>query len=266
MDDMQNNNPENAVGGRQQFAGPALGRDQVRAAVGRSLLAICVVIMALHVMSVVVRTLARPNGGTLADVLALLNAAQERSLASWWTSTLLVACCLLTVAAGRLAGEGALTGRATWSWLVLTVVFALLSLDEVVSLHERGAAWTAAVFETGSLLARLGWTIPAAAALMVSLLFLVPAFRAIPARPRAVVLAGLATSIGGALGMEVVNVLLTNAGARYLWRHLAMAVEEAAEMTGVVIVLLGLLTAVQVRRTDSQLTVTYAGTGHRLKP
>lgn len=85
-----------------------------------------------------------------------------------------------------------------------------------------------------------------------------PAFRAIPARPRTVILTGLATSIVGALGMEVVNVLLTNAGARYLWRHLAMAVEETAEMTGVVIVLLGLLTAVRVRWSERQLTVTYA--------
>jgi hypothetical protein len=113
------------------------------------------------------------------------------------------------------------------------------------------------VFETGSLLARLGWTIPAAAALVLSLLVLVPAFRTIPARPRALILTGLATSIAGALGMEVVNVLLTEAGARYLWRHVAMAVEETAEMVGVVIVLLGVLTAVRVRWTERQLTVTY---------
>jgi hypothetical protein len=221
------------------------------------LLTICTAIIALHLVSVAVRSLARPGHGTLADVLALLNAAQERSLASWWTSALLMACCLLAVVAGRLASGG--TGRPARSWLVLTVVFAVLSLDEVVSLHERGAGWTSAMFETGSLLARLGWTIPAAAALLVSLLILVPAFRAIPARPRTVILTGLATSIVGALGMEVVNVLLTNAGARYLWRHLAMAVEETAEMTGVVIVLLGLLTAVRVRWSERQLTVTYAG-------
>jgi len=36
-----------------------------------------------------------------------------------------------------------------------------------------------------------------------------------------------------------------------------MAVEEAAEMVGVVIVLLGVLTAVRVRRSDRRLTVAY---------
>jgi hypothetical protein len=57
--------------------------------------------------------------------------------------------------------------------------------------------------------------------------------------------------------MEVVNVLLTEAGARYLWRHVAMAVEETAEMVGVVIVLLGVLTAVRVRWAERRLTVAY---------
>jgi hypothetical protein len=243
--------------GRHRFIAPAFARDDLRYAIGMNLLPICAAIMALHVGSVAVRSLVRPDHGVLSDVLALLNAAQERSLASWWTSALLVICCLMAVAAARLAGSGSATGRAARHWLVLAVVFALLSLDEVVSLHERGAEWTSAVFETGSLLARLGWTIPAAAALVASLLVLVPAFRTIPARPRVVILAGLATSVAGALGMEVVNVLLTNAGARYLWRHLAMAVEETAEMVGVVIVLLGVLTAVRVRWSERQLTVTY---------
>ncbi|TDD18594.1 hypothetical protein E1218_25745 [Kribbella turkmenica] len=223
----------------------------------RVLLAVCAAIMVLHVVAVGVRTIARPTSGALPDVLALLNAAQERSLASWWTSALLVACCLVATAASLLASGGMARGWVTWAWLVLAVVFAVLSLDEVVSLHERGAEWTASVFETSSLLGRLGWTIPATAILVLSLAVLVPAFRALPSRPRLLILAGLTTSIGGALGMEVVNVLLTDAGARYLWRHTAMAVEEAAEMTGVVIVLLGLLTAVQVRRADRQFTVTY---------
>ncbi|MFG1813495.1 hypothetical protein ACGFIF_07010 [Kribbella sp. NPDC049174] len=242
--------------GRQRSIVAAFARDELGSAIGRRLFPICAAIMALHVAAVAVRSLVRPGPGALADALSLLNAAQERSLASWWTSALLAACCLLTIAAARLAGHG--SGRAARPWLVLAVVFALLSLDEVVSLHERGAEWTSAAFATGSLLGRLGWTIPAAAALAVSLLVLIPAFRSIATRPRIVIVAGLATSIAGALGMEVVNVLLTDAGARYLWRHLAMAIEETAEMIGVAIVLLGVLTAVRVRWAERELTVTYA--------
>lgn len=246
--------------GRRRFIAPSLDRDDVRYTVGRVLLLICAIIMALHIVAVAVRSLARP-AGFRAEALALLNGASERSLASWWTSALLFACCLAAVVAARLAvgdaGAGPGAGRAARAWVVLAVIFALLSLDEAVSLHERGAEWAGAVFETGSLLASLGWTIPAAAILVVSLLVLVPAFRAIPPRPRVVILAGLGTSIAGALGMEVVNVLLGEAGARYLWRHLAMAVEEAAEMVGVVIALLGVLTATPARWVEGRLTLSY---------
>jgi hypothetical protein len=242
--------------GRRRIIAPSLARDDVRYAIGGVLLLICAIIMALHVVAVAVRSLARPTGFR-AEALALLNGASERSLASWWTSALLFACCLAAVVAARLAGGTPGTGRAARAWVVLAVVFALLSLDEAVSLHERGAEWAGAVFDTGSLLASLGWTIPAAAVLVVSLVILVPAFRAIPPRPRVVILAGLGTSIAGALGMEVVNVLLGEAGARYLWRHLAMALEEAAEMVGVVITLLGVLTATPARWADGRLSLGY---------
>lgn len=241
---------------RPRTHGPRVARDDARYSIGRTLLLGCAVVMALHLVAVVVRIRTRPEGGALADVLALLNGGHERSLASWWTSALLVACCMAALVAARLA-RGAGAGGAARAWAVLAIVLGLLSLDEIVSLHERGAEWAAAVFETGSLPARLGWTIPAAAILAASLVVLVPAFRAVPWRARRIVVAGLATSIAGALGMEVLNVLLVDAGARSLWRHLAMAVEETAEMTGVVIVLLGVLTAVRVGRSERGLSLTY---------
>jgi hypothetical protein len=96
---------------------------------------------------------------------------------------------------------------------------------------------------------------------VASLAVLIPAIRAIPVRARTLVLIGLGTSIAGALGMEVVNVVLTQTGAAHLWQLVAMAVEESAEMVGVVVVLLGVLTAVRVRWADHQLTLAYAD-GH----
>ncbi|MBB5786607.1 hypothetical protein [Jiangella mangrovi] len=242
--------------GRLRFITPPAPLDDARYVIGRALLLVSAAIMALHAVSVVVRIRTRPEAGALADVLALLNGGHERSLASWWTAALLVTCSVAALLAARLArGDG--DPRAGRAWVVLAVVFALLSLDEAVSLHERGAEWAGAVFDSGSVLARLGWTLPAAAIIVVSLAALVPAFRAIPSRSRSIIVAGLATSIAGALGMEVVNVLLVDAGARYLWRHLVMAIEEAAEMAGVVIALLGVLTTVRVSGTDRGVALAY---------
>jgi hypothetical protein len=241
---------------RHRFIAADAGKGDVGPVIGRILFSICASIMALHIVSVVMNGVVDPKAGAFNDVLALLNAAQERSLAGWWTSALLMTCCLAALGASRLAGAFT-SRRAAWPWLVLAMVFALLSLDEVVSLHERGAKWTAAVLDSDSPLARLGWTIPATAILLASLAVLIPAMRAIPVRARALVLIGLGTSIAGALGMEVVNVVLTQAGARYLWRLIAMAIEETAEMVGVVVVLLGVLTAVRIRWAGRQLTVAY---------
>ncbi|WP_026877620.1 hypothetical protein [Jiangella gansuensis] len=242
--------------GRLRFV-PAPAADDARFAVGRVLLVVFVVIMTLHLASVTVQTQLRPDNRAVTDVLSLVNAGTERSLASWWTAALLALSGVAATTASWLARRLAGRNREARAWLLLAAVFALLSLDEAVSLHERGARWSVAVFDTDSLLARLGWTIPAAAALAASLLVLVPAFRAVPARPRRLIVAGLATAIAGALGMEVVHVLLTESGAGYLWRHLAMVTEEAAELAGVGIVLLGVLTAVRVGTAGSRLTLAY---------
>ena len=100
--------------GRHRFITPAFARDDVRYAIGRVLLPICAAIMALHVVSVAVRSLARPGHGAVIDLVALLNAAQERSLASWWTSALLATCCLAAVAAAWLGGRRPLTPPTDW--------------------------------------------------------------------------------------------------------------------------------------------------------
>ncbi|SDU43446.1 hypothetical protein [Jiangella alkaliphila] len=68
--------------GRRRIVAPSLDRDDIRYAIGKVLLLVCAAVMALHVVSVAVRSIARPDGRVLADVLALLNGAHERSLAS----------------------------------------------------------------------------------------------------------------------------------------------------------------------------------------
>ena len=213
--------------------------------------------MAAHVAVVVVRLTFRPEAATLRDLMAVFDAGNERTLAAWWTAALLAGAAAAAVLVAELARRADSSPAEVRAWRVLAVVFALLSLDEIVSLHERGAAWTASVLDAGSPLVRLGWMIPAAAILVLSLVVLVPAFRAIPRRPRRIIVAGLGTAVAGALGMEFVNVMLVDAGAALRWRYLAMAVEEAAEMGGVVIVLAGISLAVRGRYSDGSMVLTY---------
>jgi hypothetical protein len=142
------------------------------------------------------------------------------------------------------------------AWRVLAILLALLSLDEIVALHERGARWTAAAVDAGSELTQLGWLLPASVVLVVSMGVLIPTFRALPRRLRNVVVAGLATSVGGAMGLEFVDVALINAGAELRWRYMARALEEAAEMAGILIMLLGISMAVRIVRIGGKVTIS----------
>jgi hypothetical protein len=85
---------------------------------------------------------------------------------------------------------------------------------------------------------------------------LIPTFLALPRRPRNVVAAGLATSVGGAMGLELVDVVLIDAETELRWRYMAMALEEAAEMAGILIMLLGISMAVRIVRTDCRVTIS----------
>ncbi|MGH8825753.1 MAG: hypothetical protein ACRDVN_14955 [Jiangellaceae bacterium] len=232
-------------------------RDDPRFTIGKILVLGCVAVMILHVAAVVGRTIIRPDSGPLVDVFALLDAGQERTLAAWWTAALLVAASCAAAMVGQLAVTGSARSREIVAWRVLAVIFALLSLDEVVSLHERGARWTAAAIDADSALIQLGWLLPASAILVLSLAVLVPTFRALPRRPRTFVFAGLAVSIGGAMGLEFLDVALINAGAELRWRYIAMALEEAAEMAGILIVLAGISMAVRMAPADGNLMFSY---------
>ena len=67
------------------------------------------------------------------------------------------------------------------------------------------------------------------------------------------------------MGMEFVDVALINAGAELRWRYIAMALEEAAEMAGTLIVLAAISMAVRFAQADGSFTVSFLkadGVGH----
>ena len=255
-----------------QFAAAMLARNDLRAAVGRILVLGSLAVLVLHIAALLGRITIRPEGGVLADVFVLFDAGKERSLAAWWTGGLLFAAALSAALVAWLAARSPGRGRESRAWRVMTVVFALLSFDEIVSLHERGARWTAAVIEADSPLAKLGWLLPGTALVVLGLIVLIPAFRNLPSRPRALLIGGLVTSIVGAVGMELAYVMLVDGQVAWRWVYLVMAIEEAAEMAGVLVILAGLSMAVHVVSSSGSVTLRYqssdrvAGSRHDSAP
>ena len=100
-------------------------------------------------------------------VLVQGHLATENVLAAWYSSMLLLLVSLAATCAWVIDGR-ARPGALRHGWLLFSAVFALLSLDEVGSLHERTGMLTAAGHKAGGWVYVLGLPILAVAAFMLA--------------------------------------------------------------------------------------------------
>ena len=152
-------------------------------------------------------------------------------------SLLICAALLFVIAQAR-----RVRGRPDWRpWLGLAVLFVLLSLDEMASLHEMASGTLRRLFHLEGAF-YFAWVLPAGVGLILLGLLYVRFLWRLPSRTRSLFLAAALLYVGGALGMELVGgALVTQYGfhdIRYFW---AATVEEFCEMMGVVVFIFALL-------------------------
>lgn len=168
-------------------------------------------------------------------LVPMLSLSYEQNVPTWWVVCLLFCCALLLAAiAARARREGA---AHVTRWRVLAALFAYISLDELVQLHEGMSGW----FDTGGVL-YFGWVIPAGAAVLVLGLYFLPLLRDLPAATRnRFVIAG-ALYVTGALLMELpLGYWTERAGSDNLMYALIDSVEEGLELLGVSLFLCALV-------------------------
>ncbi|MBV1848720.1 hypothetical protein [Catellatospora tritici] len=158
---------------------------------------------------------------------------KEDNLPTWYSSgVLLLAAVLLWQVAGNARAAGARFAR---HWRLLSVVFALLSIDEYAQIHEIGA--TVVVVHLGKA-SYLSWLVLAAPFVLVLAASYVRFLLALPGRVRVLVLVGAVLFLSGAAGMEVVGAFSgrENIGFTPGWASmryvLSASFEELLEMTG----------------------------------
>ena len=168
---------------------------------------------------------------------ALFDTNGEQNFASWYSSSLLLVRVLLLAGIGfaRRARRAPYAGH----WLLLGVIFAVLSLDETATIHEIvgdavGNKLVGAI--------PYAWTMPVALfAALVGLAYL-RFLLSLPPRTRVLLLVSGAIYVLGAVGMETVGLLYIvefgkHAGALPLIKHL----EEFLEMLGLTLFIYSLL-------------------------
>ncbi|HEY3337824.1 MAG TPA: hypothetical protein VGK18_04935 [Propionicimonas sp.] len=177
----------------------------------------------------------------------------EGNIPTWFSSILLFLCAeraWQVASAARASGD---RWHRHWRWLSL--IFAYLSLDELVQLHEQVVVPLRESLSLGGVL-RFAWVV---AAVPLVVVFAIAYLRFLMAQPlwtRVAFIVSGVIYVGAAAGMEMVGALVVTAfGFQSLPYAAVSGVEEGAEMLGVVL-FLGALTQARARLQGSTPATT----------
>lgn len=212
----------------------AMATTRVGKRLARALLLLTGLVMTVFV---IVFTLNRATSLPLKDLKTFVDIGGEANLPTWWNASLLFTVFLAALVAAFLpatAAEGRSRHRARrGAWLVVAAAGAYLSLDETTALHERLAR---PVVSSGLDLPTYAWLLPGVVLAAVGCLLLFRASRRLPPPIARRLGLALACYLGGAVGMEFVNGLLSD---RWLDLPLVFAagttLEETLEMVACVL-------------------------------
>ena len=165
---------------------------------------------------------------------------REGNVPTWFSSALLLACSAVLAAVSMRAGADAR------HWLVLAVLFALLSMDETASLHEQFGTVGRRFDDRPGWLVR-PWVVLAAPVVIAVLVAYVPFFRRRPRPVRRAFGLGAVLFVGGALGVELVEIALSDGARDTAPLTIATSVQELMEMLGAAAFLHGGMLALGLR-------------------
>ena len=160
------------------------------------------------------------------DLVDLFSLSYERNIPTWLSACMHVtSAMLLALIANGVAQRG---GPFVGHWRGLSIIFAYISIDEFVSLHEEMNSW----LELDGIF-YFSWVIPAAAMLSVFLLSYIRFLVHLPSVTRFRFIRAGAVFVGGAMGIELILSYWTDLyGSSNLGYAIIDWVEETMEMIG----------------------------------
>jgi hypothetical protein len=164
----------------------------------------------------------------------------EGNLPTWYSVVLMAAAAAAVFA---VAGRRRSLDEADWTtWYGLGAVVALMSLDEMTSLHEAAGHLIDERVDV-PVFGKYAWIIPGTVAAIAAGWVLLRAVRPLPTMTRRRLTGAATVFIGAALGIEVLEALLLNDGHNYLGdgMHVLTGTQECLEMLGVILFLRAML-------------------------
>jgi hypothetical protein len=189
----------------------------------------------------------------------MLNLDREMNFPTWYSAFMLgFGSILLRIIA---VGKKQKSDRYTGDWKLLSLIFTLLAIDEVLSIHEIFI-----IPEVSNALhlpwfLHSMWVIPGTIFVVWFLKRYWKFSRHLPLRSQQHFILAAAVYIGGALVMEMVGSYVAEAkGQQYLPYALITTVEEVMEMVGIIIFIYGLLYYLARWMQDLELQIKILGT------
>jgi hypothetical protein len=171
--------------------------------------------------------------GRLLGLAWMFDLDGEGTVPAWFSSVTLCLPAVLLAIIGWV--ERRRRAPHAWYWLFLAVVFAGLSLDEAVALHELSVVPLRAALHTSGVL-HFAWVIPGAGFVAVMGIVCFRFIRTLPVPTRRGMLIAALLYVGGALGLELVGGALTAANLKdSVFYSLEVLAEETLEMTGLLV-------------------------------
>lgn len=182
--------------------------------------------------------LADPRDPLVLLAMELFNPDREMNIFAWYNTALfLVNALLLLLAAWVWRDNDPIIARGLH---LLGWVFVILSLDEMVSVHER-IGREVSQFLVGEQIV-YAWIVPGTVFVLAVAAVIVPMLRRLPSRLfRQMLLAG-AIFVGGAIGLEGLGWFVTHVDGGWTFRYLMLTwAEESLEIAGLSVFLVAVL-------------------------
>jgi hypothetical protein len=161
----------------------------------------------------------------------------EANLPTWYSSTLLLVAAALLFLQFRHSANG----RRDYGWLILSVGFLLMAVDEASQLHDLLTPVARAWFEPRDLLS-FGWVIFATPLAALVALYMIPFLLRQPLGTRVIFIVAGLLYVAGAVGMEMLGGRIAgNTGWGSPYYIVGVLIEESLELIGVTLFLTTLL-------------------------
>lgn len=202
------------------------------------------VLLVLVLASTAVHVIGAYTGhDTMYGLATFFELDQEHNLPTWFSSAILCLSALLLAVIATLEPAGS---RWTRYWWGLSLIFLVLSLDEVASIHEKFNRPVRELLGIGASV-YFAWLVPAIVMLLVLVLAYLRWFFSLPLKTRQLAALSGFLYVGGAVGLELLGGLVTSrldGGTTYI----AIAtLEETLQMCGVLVWIYTLLDFVAAR-------------------